>query len=156
MIEAKYQADPQDRALFGFSSRGCFSLHMLLTKPGMFRRHVAASCVWPGAGEYFLECARHRLAATDFPSADLYLAVGSCEEDQLPRFHQLTPVLQNIPNLRVTTRIFDGEGHSAGMIAKAFLEGVPKVFQMYSNAFRADYKFRSILLFTVHSASFWI
>jgi predicted alpha/beta superfamily hydrolase len=58
LIETYHRASPQDRALFGFSSAGFFTLHMLSTQPGMFRRHVAASCTWPGAGEYFLQCAK--------------------------------------------------------------------------------------------------
>ena len=90
LIETHYRADPQNRAVFGFSSAGFFSLHMLFTQPGMFRRHVAASCTWPGAGEYFLECARQYAGQPNPPKADLFLAVGSREEEQQPGFQELT------------------------------------------------------------------
>lgn len=130
MIETRYRALPQERALFGFSSAGFFALHMLLTQPGMFRRHVAASCTWPGADEYFLQCAQQYTQTPIHPPADLYLAVGQQDEEQLPGFNRLTETLSNgsYPNLRLTSQIFDGEGHSAGVIGNAILKGLKAVF----------------------------
>jgi predicted alpha/beta superfamily hydrolase len=131
LIETQYRASPQDRAVFGFSSAGFFALHMLFTQPGMFRRHVAASCVWPGAGEYFLQCAQQYAEEPVQPPADLYLSVGSLDQEQLPGFHKLTETLANgrYPNLRMTSRVFEGEGHSAGVIGNTFLSGLKAVFQ---------------------------
>jgi len=131
LIETHYKADPQERALFGFSSAGFFTLHMLLTQPGMFRRHVAASCTWPGAGEYFADCARKYAEDHLHPPADLFLAVGSRDEEQLPGFRKLTELMANgsYPNIRLNSQVFDGEGHSAGMIAKTFLVGLKTVLQ---------------------------
>jgi predicted alpha/beta superfamily hydrolase len=131
LIEARYRASPQERAVFGFSSAGFFSLHMLFTQPGTFRRHIAVSCTWPGAGEYFSQCAGQYAQTPLQPSADLYLAVGSLDEGQLPGFTKLTETLTNgaYPNLRVSSQVFEGDGHSAGVIANAFLKGVKAVFQ---------------------------
>lgn len=131
LIETHYRADPLDRALFGFSSAGFFCLHMLLTRPGMFRRQVAASCTWPGADVYFLECARRYTEQSDHPPADLFLAVGGKEADQLPGFNRLTTVLasERYSHLRLNSQVFEGEGHGAGMIAKTFLTGLKAVFQ---------------------------
>jgi predicted alpha/beta superfamily hydrolase len=131
LIETKYRVLPRERALFGFSSAGFFTLHMLFTQPGMFRRHVAASCTWPGAGEYFLQCAQQYSQLPQQPPADLYLAVGSLDEGQLPGFSKLTETLTNgtYPNLRVITQVFEGEGHSAGVIGNTFLRGVKAVFK---------------------------
>lgn len=130
LIETQYRADPHERALFGFSSVGFFALHMLLTQPGMFRRHVAASCTWPGAGEYFVDCARRYAENSLHPAAALFLAVGGLEEDQLPGFRKLTDILASgsHPNIRLNSQVFDGEGHSAGMIARTFLLGLKTVF----------------------------
>jgi predicted alpha/beta superfamily hydrolase len=58
LVESHYRVETRERLLFGFSSAGFFALHLLLTQPGMFRRHIAASCTWPGAGDYFVECAQ--------------------------------------------------------------------------------------------------
>jgi uncharacterized protein len=131
LIETHYRADPANRALFGFSSAGFFALHMLLTQPGMFRRHIAASCTWPGADEYFLDCAHSYTQQPGHPAADLFLAVGGREADQLPGFHKLVDTLADgrNPYLRLNSQVFEGEGHSAGMIAKTFLAGLPAVFQ---------------------------
>ena len=132
LIEDRYRTLSQERALFGFSSAGFFALNMLFTQPGMFRRHVAASCTWPGAGEYFLECAG-RYAQSAQPPTDLYLAVGGLDDGQLPGFTRLAETLAsgNYPDLRVTSEVFAGEGHSAGVIANSFLNGVKAVFKDY-------------------------
>jgi predicted alpha/beta superfamily hydrolase len=131
LIETHYRADPNDRAVFGFSSAGFFALHMLLTQPGMFRRHVAASATWPGAGKYFLECAARYAEQPDQPAADLYLSVGGREEDQLPGYHRLVETLAGgrYPTLRLNCQVIEDEGHSAGMIGKSFLAGVKAVFE---------------------------
>ena len=103
---------------------------MLFTQPGMFRRHVAASCTWPGAGEYFLQCAQQYAQMPTPPPADLYLAVGGLDEGQLPGFTQLTETLTSgsYPNLRVYSQIFEEEGHSAGVIGNTFLAGLKTVY----------------------------
>jgi predicted alpha/beta superfamily hydrolase len=130
LIEANYRASSQDRALFGFSSAGFFTLHMLFTQPGMFRRYVAASCTWPGAGEYFLQCAQQYAQGSVHPPVNLYLSVGSLDEGQLLGFNKLTETLANghYPNLRMNSQVFEGEGHSAGVIAQTFLSGLKAVF----------------------------
>jgi uncharacterized protein len=132
LIESHYRVDTGERALFGFSSAGFFTLHMLLTQPGMFRRHIAASCTWPGAGEYFLECAQRYTEGPSAASTDLYLAVGSRDEGQLPGYRQLLQFLSSgkFPNLRLTSQVFEGEGHTAGMIGKTILEGIKAVFKV--------------------------
>jgi predicted alpha/beta superfamily hydrolase len=131
LIEMSYRGSAEDRALFGFSSAGFFSLRTMLTQPGMFRRHIAASCTWPGAGEELLGYERQHAQQPHHPPTDLFLAVGGLEEDQLPGFRALTEALQqrNDPGLRITTQILDGEGHSSGVIAKTFLEGVRAVYR---------------------------
>ena len=131
LIETHYRADGSDRAVFGFSSGGFFALHMLLTQPGMFRRHVAASCTWPGAGEYFLECAERYAGEPSPPETHLFLAVGDQDTEQVPRFHRLveTFTTEKYPTLRLTSQVFEGEGHSAGVIGKTFLAGLKAVFQ---------------------------
>ena len=123
--------DKGEHAVFGFSSAGFFTLHMLLTQPGMFCRHIAASCTWLGAGEYFLECAQRYAERAASPLTDLYLAVGSRHEEQLPCFHQLIEFLSNkkLSNLRLNSRGFEGAGHTAGVIGKTILDRLRAVFQ---------------------------
>jgi hypothetical protein len=61
----------------------------------------------------------------------LYLAVGSRDEEQVPRFHQLVDCLSGdqFHNLRLTSKVEAGEGHTAGMIGKAILEGLRTIFK---------------------------
>ena len=126
-IESHYHADPQERAVFGFSGAGFFAMHMLLTQPGMFRRAAAASCTWPGAGEYLLACAEN-YAANPTP-ADAFLGVGANDAGQVDGFQRLADTLGRCPSLRFSSQVFSGEGHSAGVIAQTFLQGVKAVFR---------------------------
>jgi predicted alpha/beta superfamily hydrolase len=128
LIERTYQASAKDRAIFGFSSGGMFALQMMLTQPGMFRRHIAASCTW--SHDYLMECLRHYTAQPARPPVDLFLSIGSLEDNMLSGFQAVTETLQNgqYPEVRLASQIYEGEGHSAGMIAKTFLEGTRHVF----------------------------
>jgi predicted alpha/beta superfamily hydrolase len=131
LVESEYRGSPENRTLFGFSSGGFFTLHTMLTQPGMFRRHIAASCTWPGADDYLRNCEQQYAAQLMHPPADLYLSVGGLEEGQLPGFHKLTERLQerHYPDLRLFTQIFEGEKHSSGVLAKTFLGGMRAVFK---------------------------
>ena len=130
LVETEYRGSPEDRALFGFSGAGFFTLHTMLTQPGMFRRYIAASCTWPGADDYLLNCEQqYALQPVHLPT-DLYLSVGGLEEDQLPGFRKFTERLQerDYRSLRLFTQILEGEKHGAGVLAKTFLYGVRAVF----------------------------
>lgn len=131
LIEREYRGLPEDRTLFGFSSAGLFALHVMLTQPGMFRRCIAASCTWPEAGQALLDEEQQMATRPDQPPADLFLAVGGLEADQLPAFQAITDVLRarHAAHLRLSTRVYDGEGHSPGVLARTFLDGVRTVFQ---------------------------
>jgi len=101
----------------------------MLTEPGMFRRYIAASCTWPGAGEYLVLCAQQYAAQYVQVPADLYLAIGGLEEEQLAGFRRLVGLLQrwSYPGLRVLSEILDGEGHGLGVLAKSLVNGLRAV-----------------------------
>lgn len=128
-IEREYRASAEERALFGFSSSGFFSLYMMLNHPGLFRRHLATSCTWPGADTYFLNCIERYARLPQRPPVDLYLSTGEQETEFLPGFHKIVEALAAIPEVRLTHQIHEGEGHSAGNMAKTFLYGTKAVFQ---------------------------
>ncbi len=128
LIESAYRADPAERALFGFSGSGFFALDMLFNQPGMFRRHIAASCTWPGADAYFVDCARKYASPPNRPPVSLYLSAGGQEKDFLPGFSRVVVELQHLRNVRLFHEAHGGEGHSAGNMAKAFLNGVKAIF----------------------------
>jgi len=130
-IESHYRAASDDRALYGFSVGGFFSLYMLLTHPGLFRRYVAASGTWPGADAYLLDCEQQYAEQPLHPPVNLYYAIGGAEEEQLTGFHTLVERLgqRNYPDLKLHTQVLEGEKHSAGVIAQAFVNGLRQVYQ---------------------------
>ena len=129
LIEVEYRGAADDRGIFGFSSAGFFALHCLLSQPGMFRRTIAASCTWRRGTDFLLNLLPD--PAQPFSPADLFLALGSNEEELLPDFERLTEGLKqrHDPNLRISTAIYEGEGHSSGVLAKTFLQGVRTVYR---------------------------
>ncbi len=130
-IETHYRVDPANRALYGFSSSGFFAMQMFFTRPGLFRRTIAASCTWPGADRVMLDYEEQYARQPSHPPADLFLAVGGLEDDQLPGFHALAGALRqrDYPDLKLATRIVEGERHGAGVITQAMLHGLRAVFQ---------------------------
>ncbi len=130
LIESEYHGSAQDRGLFGFSSGGLFTMHTLLTQPGMFRHHIAASCTWPGADEYILGCEQQYFRQPLHPPTDLYLTMGGLEDEMRPGYQKVVDRLQsrNYPGFRLFTEILPGEKHSSGVLAKTFLNGVRAVY----------------------------
>ena len=76
-------------------------------------------------------CAKQYTERSAIPPTDLFLTVGSQDEEQVPRFHQLLEYLKSdkLPNLQLTSRVFDEEGHTVGMIGKTILAGLRTVFK---------------------------
>ena len=130
-IETQYRAASDDRALYGFSVGGFFSLYMMLTHPGLFRRYIAASGTWPGADAYLLDCEQQYADQPLHPPVNLYYAVGGAEEEQLSGFKALVERLQkrNYPDLKLHAQVLEGEKHSAGVISQAFVYGLRKVYE---------------------------
>lgn len=130
-IETNYRGSPDDRTLYGFSVGGFFSLYLLLTRPGLFRRYIAASGTWPGAAAYLLNCELEHAGQPNHPPADLYYAVGGAEVDQLSGFNTLVERLRNrnYPDLKVYSQVLEGEKHSAGVVSHTFLYGLRQVYQ---------------------------
>jgi hypothetical protein len=131
LIETEYRGSPDERALYGFSVGGFFTLYTLFTRPDLFRRYIAASCTWPPADAYLLTCEQQYANRPLRPPADLYFSVGGLEADQLPGFKTLAETLRkrNYPDLGLDAQIIEGETHSAGVIAHTFLNGVRSVFK---------------------------
>lgn len=130
LVEGQYRGRADDRAIFGFSSGGLFALHAMLTRPGMFRRHVAAACTWPGADQYLLARECEYAAQPTHPPVDLYLSAGSLDTDQRQGFDALVETLRSRrhPGLRMVAEVLEGEGHNAGTLAKTLLYGLRAVY----------------------------
>ncbi|MBN1877425.1 MAG: hypothetical protein JXA33_24595 [Anaerolineae bacterium] len=77
--------------------------------------------------------------ASDEDRAIFGFSCGGMEEEMMPGYRTVIETLQNgqYPEVRLNTRIFEGEGHSAGVIAKTFLDGL---IQDRCNAFDFTFK----------------
>lgn len=105
-IERTYRADPRDRVLFGFSAAGLFALHSMLSQPSMFRRYVAASCTWPGADSYLLQCARDYVVERE--GMRLSMSIGSAEGELLPGFLALSKAFSRMQGLGFDRHVVEG------------------------------------------------
>jgi uncharacterized protein len=133
-VDANYRTDPQDRALFGYSSSGFFTLFALLNEPDLFQHYLAGSPDTDLSYPYLL-AHDQKLAQRDAPTPlDLFLTIGDQEngamQSSLDTFNQLSAVLQahKYPGLRWTAQIYAGENHGAGGMALTFIQGLRQIY----------------------------
>jgi predicted alpha/beta superfamily hydrolase len=131
LVETRYRGSPDDRALYGFSVGGFFGLYTMLTRPGLFKRYVAASGTWPGAASFLMTCEQDYAQQDRHPPVNLYITAGELEQDQLPGFKTLTETIRKrgYPDLKLSTEIIAEEIHGSGMIAQSFVNGLRWVYQ---------------------------
>jgi uncharacterized protein len=117
-VETYFPVDTSDQTLVGVSLGGLFVLHTLFTAPGSFQRHIAVSpsIWWNGCAVMEAEEQAARLGGL---RGNLFLAVGEEEERQAPDARMVSNLAalrqrldtRNYPDLRVSSHIFEGEGH---------------------------------------------
>jgi predicted alpha/beta superfamily hydrolase len=131
LIETRYRGSPDDRALYGFSVGGFFTLYTMLTRSGLFKRYIAASGTWPGAASFLMTCELDYAQQPQHPQANLHIAVGGLEEDQLPGFKTFTETIhkRDYPDFKLSTEIIAEEIHGSGVIAHSFINGLKWVYQ---------------------------
>jgi predicted alpha/beta superfamily hydrolase len=112
-------------ALFGCSLGGLFTLYALLSKPGSFDHYIAGSpsIWWDNAVLFDLE--ERMAASTEDVAATLFMGAGSLEEGAgipgvdmfrfITNMREMTSRLdgRGYPSLKVTTQVFDNEGHTS-------------------------------------------
>lgn len=131
-IASLYPTNPSDQTLFGNSLGGLYSLHTLLTRPGVFQRHIASSPAiwWDDKALFMLEAS----TPTTTPlSAKLFLSVGSLEThvpyDMVINHAELTARLlaRRDDSLVLTSHVFEKETHGS-VIPAAISRGLRSVF----------------------------
>jgi predicted alpha/beta superfamily hydrolase len=82
-IEAEFDTDRDQSALFGHSFGGLFVLHALFTRPGLFRNYAAASpSIWFGGDHLMAAKARFMSATPPRLAPRLLVTVGSLEQTE--------------------------------------------------------------------------
>ncbi|WP_347265569.1 alpha/beta hydrolase [Roseococcus pinisoli] len=93
-VAERMPVNPARAALFGHSYGGLFALHAFLTRPGAFRRTIAASPSLWFAGGAMMEAVRRFVASPppNLPELGLLLTVGGLEEEDpaMPPARQAT------------------------------------------------------------------
>ena len=115
-IESNYRVKQNDRTLMGYSMGGLFSLFAMFSKPEIFQGYYAGSpsiryddkVIFKYEQEY---AATHK----DLPVI-LFMSFGSLENKlSISGMYEIAGYLESrkYPNLRLETRIFEGETHNS-------------------------------------------
>lgn len=128
-VEARFGADPADRTLVGHSYGGLFATWVMLTRPGLFRRHVVVSpSLWYDGGMIF-DVERRRAEARRDARLDVFLGVGADENPRMAaNVRALAAALRGRgdPGVRVVEQVFEGETHDS-VFPAAFTRGIRAV-----------------------------
>jgi len=128
-IDANYRTIPADRTLYGFSASGFFVLYTLLQQPDVFLRYISGSGLWESAYTNLMSRDHKLRERVSTEPIRLYLSVGELEKGQLAGFQQLSVYLiDNYPEIKLTTEVFPGEGHNLEVMVLTYLHGIRQVF----------------------------
>ncbi|QPM91386.1 alpha/beta hydrolase [Pseudooceanicola algae] len=139
-LDAELPLDPGKRMLYGHSLGGLFGLHMLFTRPGLFRALVVADpSTWWNSGEALREAGifaggvRAGGGAMAQPTDLLVMSGGSSPRIGSADRRSFTPgvveTLQGIAGLNVTYRPFPDLSHG-GLIAPSVAEALALQLQI--------------------------
>lgn len=132
-IDANYRTVPGDRAGFFYSYGGTFGMYTMLHETDMFSRYImgAPDLSWDNEICFDYEEAYAEKHAD--LAANLYLSVGSFDEDpedknasSLMRFHAILR-RRKYEGLKMTLDVFNGKTHQSGLMP-AVSRGLEAVF----------------------------
>lgn len=124
--ESGIAVDPLRRTLWGHSLAGLCVAYALLSRPGAFARHAAASpSIW--WGEEWLLGLEERAGKDATPKPDVLIALGDSErrssptgphwEGPAPHTLEMIDRLRSRPGATVSSHVFEGLGHAATLAA---------------------------------------
>jgi predicted alpha/beta superfamily hydrolase len=112
-IESKYRVN-KDRALWGSSYGGLFTLFAMLTETDLFSRYILTSPALYYDNQLLLKIEQSYFEKKKELNARLYMAMGSYEDTKLfQKFYDLLKE-RNYEGLKIGFKIIDGVGHSGG------------------------------------------
>jgi predicted alpha/beta superfamily hydrolase len=131
-IDSNYRTVPGDRAIYGYSLAGLFSLYTLFTQPESFNRYIVGSpyLIWDDFSIYNYE--ENSIDKLSKMNIKLFISVGSEESDEKyfnPIDSLVTRIQQgNYKGLELDTKVFEGSAHLTGP-AEAITFGLLSVFK---------------------------
>lgn len=124
-VEARYPADPSQRALSGHSFGGLFGAWMMEAHPDLFADYLllSPSLFWDRA--FLLDAAFERARAR---GARVFLGVGDDERgvgitDLAGQAERFAATLESEPGLAVTLRVYSGADHQ-GVLPPGYWDGI--------------------------------
>lgn len=129
LVEQKFRADPQDRALVGSSAGGLFGYYAMLHSPGFFQRFILSSPMFYDDQPVFAPEQTYAKQHKDL-AARLYMAAGEFDRpDYVSRLKQLEETLRgrHYPHLALEDDLVTGLGH-AGNRAITYTRGLVSIY----------------------------
>lgn len=129
-VDSTYRTTVADRTVWGHSLGGVFALRLLFDAAGLFHRYIVTSPAVVLYGQTLLDLDADGPAARAQVPGELFVSVGTLDEDFKPHIDGFTTALRarDYQGLHVHTADLDGYGHlSAG--APGFLSGLRTVFR---------------------------
>jgi predicted alpha/beta superfamily hydrolase len=115
-IESNYRVNKNDRALFGYSLGGLFTLYTLFNKTDLFQRYYAGSPSISWDNDVILQ---HEIAFSKkekYLPINLFISFGSLEsKSSIEKMNQMVNRLNSyhFPNFSLETHVFEGETHTS-------------------------------------------
>lgn len=127
-VDANFRTNPDDRALYGHSLSGVFTLYAMQRQASVFKRYIATSPAFVAAGETILTY-ENGLADTDFQNRKLYVAVSDAEPEFKPYVDIFAKAVRenDYPGLDFSYEIIEGIEHTPASTL-AFIKGLRSVF----------------------------
>ncbi len=117
-VESTYRADPEDRALEGYSYGGLFGLYSMFTQPQIFRRYIVGGPSIGYDNQVLLQFEEQYAKGNKDLPARTFMGVGGLESPAaLSAFWRLISAIKSreYENMVLETHVFPDETHiSAG------------------------------------------
>ena len=128
-IDASYRTNPDDRAIYGHSLSGMFSLYALQRNPGLFRRYIATSPAFVVDNMTLMPYDRGLDTELDVQGIKLYLAVSPTEAEFKPYVDIFAQSVTEraYPGLSFSYDILEPIEHTPASTI-AFIKGLRTVF----------------------------
>ena len=129
-IDKNYRTDQKDRAIFGYSFGGLFTLYTLFHQPTLFQRYVVSSptVTWDEKVTFAFEN-QYALKNTHLP-AKVFMSVGTLEDEEIQtELQRLDKVIleRNYAGLEFRFYVFENETHLS-VPAASISKGLRAVF----------------------------
>jgi predicted alpha/beta superfamily hydrolase len=130
-IESEYRTDPEQRALFGYSLGGTFTIFSMLSKPTLFQKYFVGDAFqsWDNYAVFDFDHSQELIGSND--TLDVYIAwceMETSDDTDFPLMKYLND-LDN-PHIRYRSEVLEGETHLSG-IGLAYSRAFRRLFGLW-------------------------